>query len=159
MKYNLGCGKNRKKGYVNVDIDEKVNPDIIEDVTITPWIWAKRDSAERIEMDNLAEHLQPFIEVAKECHWVLKNGGILWIKSPFLNCNGLSDYHVFLASMIVCFTDPTHVRYFTTGTFDYFDSEHIRWRNFGKSYGIPKFKRVKQEIKDRFLIVELEAIK
>ena len=159
MKYNLGSGKNYKEGYINVDIDPKVNPDIIADVSITPWIWAKPDNAERIRMDNLAEHLQPFIEVVQECHRALKNGGILWIKVPFLKTDeGLEKY---LQSVEDCYTDPTHHLgpKFTIRTFEYFDCNRTRWENFGKSYGIPKFKLVKQGTKDRFLIVELEAIK
>ncbi len=159
MKYNLGSGLNPKEGYINVDIDEKVNPDIIADVTIIPWIWAKPDNAEKIEMNNLAEHLQPFIEVVQECHRALKNGGILWIKVPFLRTReGLKE---FLDSVEYCYADPTHHLgpKFTLRTFEYFDYTRTRWKNFGQSYGIPKFKLVKQETKDRFLIVELEAIK
>lgn len=169
LKLNLGCGENYKEGYVNVDIDPKVNPDVVADVNITPWIWAKSDSVDRIEMNNLAEHLKNFIDIAEECHWVLKNGGILWIKVPFIKTEisknaSLAEIQLFLkelsGSILDCFSDPTHVGLkFTTRTFDYFDSEHYRWQKFGKSYQIPKFKRVRQVIKDRFLIVELEAIK
>ena len=173
-KYNLGSGSsNFPKGYINVDIDEKVNPDVVADVTITPWIWAKPNNSEEIRMNNLAEHLSPFIEVIKECHYVLKNKGILWIKVPFLKTDNklLAGNQVTLEniltvlkelqeSMLDCYSDPTHIGLkFTTRTFDYFDCNHSRWQKFGKSYGIPKFKRIKQQIKDRFLIIELEAIK
>ena len=156
---NLGSGlTNYKEGYVNVDIDPKVKPNIIEDITIIPWIWAKANSIERIEMNNLAEHLSPFIEIVKECHWTLENKGILWIKVPFIKTDG--NLKELQESILDCYSDPTHVGLkFTTRTFDYFDSEHSRWQKFGKSYGIPKFKRIKQQIKDRFLIVELQAIK
>ena len=159
MRYNLGSGlTNYLKGYINVDIDEKVNPDVVDDVTITPWIWAKPNSAEEIRMNNLVEHLSPFIEVVKECHRTLKNGSILWIKVPFIKTDG--SLKELQESILDCYSDPTHVGLkFTTRTFDYFDMEHSRWQKFGKSYGIPKFKRIKQQIKDRFLIVELEAVK
>lgn len=159
MRYNLGSGKtNYLKGYINVDIDEKVNPDVVADVTITPWIWAKPNDSEEIRMNNLAEHLAPFVEVVQECHRTLKDKGILWIKVPFLKTDG------FLAelqeSILDCYSDPTHIGLkFTTRTFDYFDCNHSRWQKFGQSYGIPKFKRIKQQIKDRFLIIELEAVK
>lgn len=159
MKLNLGSGlTNYKEGYINVDIDEKVNPDIVADVRIIPWVWVKLNSCNRIEMNNLAEHLTPFIKVVKECWYALKNKGILWIKVPFLKTDeGLER---FLESVLDCCSDPTHVGLkFTTRTFDYFNCNHSRWQKFGKSYGIPKFKRIKQQIKDRFLIVELEAIK
>ena len=155
-KLNLGCGLSKKEGYINIDKDEKVNPDIITDITITPWIWITND-IERIEMNNLAEHIIPFIEVVQECHHVLKNKGILWIKVPLLKTKG--NLEEIQESISFCFSDPTHVRYFTTRSFEYFNSEHSRWQKFGQSYGIPNFKLVKQQIKDIFLIVELEAIK
>ncbi len=159
VKYNLGSGKSYKEGYINVDIDEKVNPDIIADVTIIPWIWAKANNTDEIRMNNLAEHIGPFIEVVQECHRALKNGGILWIKVPFLRTReGLKE---FLESVEYCYADPTHhfgIK-FTLRTFEYFDCNRTRWQKFGQSYGIPKFKLVKQQTKDIFLIVELEAIK
>ncbi len=158
VKYNLGSGLSPKEGYINVDIDEKVCPDVVADVTIIPWIWAK-PNAEEIRMDNLAEHLTPFVEVVQECHRTLRNSGILWIKVPFLRTReGLKE---FLDSVEACYDDPTHHLgpKFTLRTFEYFDCNRTRWQNFGKSYGIPKFKLIKQQIKDRFLIVELEVIK
>ncbi|GAI36577.1 unnamed protein product, partial [marine sediment metagenome] len=109
----------------------------------------------------------------QECHYVLKNKGILWIKVPFLKTdsklltgnqvtleNVLTILKDFLESVLDCCSDPTHIGLkFTTRTFDYFDCNHSRWQKFGQSYGIPKFKRIKQQIKDRFLIVELEVVK
>ena len=63
-KYNLGSGLSYKKGYINVDIDEKVNPDVVADVRIIPWIWAKPNSAERIEKCVLSTDIVlPFPEV------------------------------------------------------------------------------------------------
>lgn len=169
MKYNLGAGLAYKKGYINVDIDEKVNPDVVADIDIIPWVWVKGNSADRIEMNNLAEHLKDFIGVIKECHWVLKNKGILWIKVPFLKTiikpnismlELLESIKEFIKSVEDCVSDPTHVGLkFTTRTFEYFDCNRTRWKNFGQSYGIPKFKLVKQQIKDRFLIIGLEVIK
>ena len=32
-KLNLGCGYNKKDGWINIDNDETVNPDIVRDLT------------------------------------------------------------------------------------------------------------------------------
>ena len=37
MKYNLGCGTDKKEGYVNVDKYEVFNPDKIIDLEKFPW--------------------------------------------------------------------------------------------------------------------------
>jgi len=146
VRMNLGCGLAYKKGYINVDIDEKVNPDVIADIRIIPWIWAKPDNTERIEMDNLAEHIEPFIEVIQECHRILKNKGILWIKVPFLKTTIksnadtlelLESIREFIKSVEDCVSDPTHKGLkFTERTFEYFDCNRTRWQKFGQFYGI-----------------------
>lgn len=151
MKINLGCGKRKEAGYINVDRRPQVKPDVISDITKIPWGWAKKNQADLIRSDNLFEHIEPYtlIRVIRECHRVLKPGGILHLILPLLASNNLN----------AAFSDPTHVNYFTTETFDYYDCKHFRWKDYGRIYGIPKFERIKQERKGRFLIVQLKVIK
>jgi len=151
MKINLGCGKFKRRGFVNVDSSKEVKPDVLADVTITPWKWAKESEADLIFSDNLFEHIEPYtlIRVIRECHRVLKPGGLLQVIVPVITLNSLD----------AVFSDPTHVNYFTIATFDYYDHRHIRWKNYGRSYGIPKFERVRQERHYKAGIVELKVIK
>jgi len=152
MKYNIGSGDLKKEGYTNVDLSTKCRPEIVADITKTPWNWAN-PGAERIEADNLFEHIEPhtLIEVINECHRILKPGGRLWLRVPFVKFTP--------ENLTACFTDPTHVNYFTEGTFDYWNKDHARHRAFGKDYGIKPWKVIRNsewEKKSIFLIVELE---
>ena len=150
MKINLGCGENKRRGFINVDISRDCKPDICEDVTVTPWKWAKQ--ADVIFSDNLFEHIYPgpLLKVMKECHRVLKPGGLLQIIVP------ISAPDNFMAM----YSDQTHVNHnFTSETYDYFDHRHIRWKRYGRAYGNPKFERTRQERQGRFLVVELKVIK
>ncbi len=160
LKLNLGCGStNKKEGYINVDIDEGVHPDIVADIRIIPWVWVPKGNVILIEMNSLAEHFDEdtLLDIVKECHWNLMSRGRLWIKAPFLHGETVQEL---MESLLDCCSDLTHKHLpFTTRSFDYCDMNHSRWQEFGKSYGIPKFKRIKQQIKDRFLIVTLEVIK
>jgi SAM-dependent methyltransferase len=126
MKYNLGCGDEHLEGFVNVDYSVKCQPDIVADIRKLPWDWC--EDADRIEMDNLLEHIEAelAIKVVNECHRVLKPGGQLWIRVPEVRPDNL----------LPCFTDPTHVNYFTDQTFGYFEKGHVRHDRFGKDYGI-----------------------
>lgn len=153
LRYNLGCGFQKKKGYVNVDKSEAVNPDILADVEIMPWTWAQSNKADLIEMDNLAEHISreklTFVRFMAECHRVLEKGGILWYRVPELREGNL----------MAAFSDPTHINWYTAETTDYFDCHHKRWKNFGRAYGIPPFERIEHRRKGRFLIIRLRAVK
>jgi len=150
-KINLGCGENKRRGFINVDSSKEVNPDICEDVTITPWIWAKKNQAELIFADNLFEHIESYtlIKVVQECHRILKPNGLLQLRVPIIAPDNI----------MAAFSDPTHVNYFTIETFDWWDSKHIRWKKYGRAYGIPRFERTAQRRNGRFLEVELKVIK
>jgi len=152
MKINLGCGERQRKGFVNVDINPDVHPDIVADVRVIPWKWAKANQADLIFTDNLFEHIreEPLNEVYQECHRVLRPGGSLQIIVP------ISAPDNFMAM----YSDPTHVNHnFTEETFTYYDHRHVRWKNYGKSKGIPEFERLRQRRQGEFLIVELKAVK
>ena len=152
-KLDLGSGYVRRDdSWIYIDISPKCKPDYVWDITNIqyPEEWAWEDKFDYIRIDNLAEHIEPYtwIKVVQELHRILKVGGILWIRVPSVKVPEAA------------FTDPTHVNYFHPNTFDYYDIGHPRkrWENFGKLYGIPKFKRVRQEEKTKFIIVELQKI-
>lgn len=151
MKLNLGCGDKKKKGYINVDISPKCDPDVVADVTETPWEFA--DDVERIEFDNLLEHLtrNDVINVLNECHRVLKDGGTVWIKSPAIQ----KDFNY--QQLDAVFGDPTHRSFFTERTFDYWNKKDPmnRWHNFGKDYGIKGYSGMKKEKNGLFIEVTL----
>ncbi len=80
-KLNLGCGENKKEGYINVDWNNLVNPDVIHDLNVYPYSF-KDETFDLIEADHVLEHLdKPFLAMI-ECHRLLKPGGKLFIKVP-----------------------------------------------------------------------------
>lgn len=105
MKLNLGCGNGKKKGYVNCDISKDVNPDKIID--LEKKLPFKDDSVEEIRAEHVLEHINNFVSLMHEIRRICSNKAKIKIKVPFYSSWGQ-------------FNDPTHVRFFTPSTFDYF---------------------------------------
>lgn len=104
-KLNLGCGNDKKEGYINCDISPDVNPDKI--VNLEKRLPFKANSVSKIMANHVLEHTHNFIPLMHELHRVCKKNAIIKIKTPFYSAWGQ-------------FNDPTHVRFFTPFTFDYF---------------------------------------
>jgi len=80
-KLNLGCGENKKDGYINLDHNSLVSPDIDHDLNLFPYPFPD-NNFDLIEAFHVLEHLdKPFI-VMKELHRILKPGGKLIIRVP-----------------------------------------------------------------------------
>jgi len=82
MQLNLGCGTKKLPGFVNIDIREEVNPDLIEDITKLESI--KDESVDLIYACHVLEHIN-FWDVRKVLiRWydILKPGGILRLSVP-----------------------------------------------------------------------------
>ena len=91
---NLGCGRDLKDGYLNVDVYG--NPPVfIHDLNVKPWPWEK-DSVDEILMFHVLEHLPDPISVLKEIYRVCKKDALIHIAVP----------HPFHDDFI---SDPTHV--------------------------------------------------
>jgi len=106
MKIQLGCGRDKRKGYVNVDGSPEVNPDKVWDLEKTPLPF-KDNSVEEILANHVLEHIQNFIPLMHDLWRICKNKTKIKIKTPFYSAWGQ-------------FNDPTHVRFFTPFTFNYF---------------------------------------
>jgi SAM-dependent methyltransferase len=83
-KLNLGCGKDIKKGYLNVDFEdfEKFEGvDKVYDLNKLPYPF-KDNQFEVILMHNILEHLDDSYKVMKEIFRILKPGGIVHLYVP-----------------------------------------------------------------------------
>lgn len=81
MKLNLGCGKDIKPDYVNVDF--YTDCDIKADLSQFPWPFRDRDADEILMLDFL-EHF-PYAktkDIILQCHRVLRKDGKLVIQVP-----------------------------------------------------------------------------
>lgn len=80
-KLNLGCGEDKKEGYVNLDWSPLVHPDVAHDLNELPYPF-KDNEFDLIEAYHVLEHLdKPFL-IMKEFHRILKPEGTLHIKVP-----------------------------------------------------------------------------
>ncbi len=105
MKINLGCGKDVKGGWTNCDHHPLPGVDVVMDLDTFPWPF-DNDSASDIFASHIYEHVGKPIDFVLECWRVLKPGGRLTIICPHWTSEN-------------AFTDPTHVRFVTDRTFDY----------------------------------------
>jgi hypothetical protein len=105
MKLHLGCGNKKLKDYINCDISPEVNPDKI--VNLEKKLPFKENSIEEIIAEHVLEHIQNFVPLMHELWRISKNKTKIKIKVPFYSSWGQ-------------FNDPTHVRFFTPFTFNYF---------------------------------------
>jgi len=80
-KVNFGCGDFKKKGFINVDWNKKINPDVVCDLGKFPYPF-KNNDIDFIEADHVLEHLEEPLRVMKEFHRITKKGGEVIIRVP-----------------------------------------------------------------------------
>ena len=127
-KLNIGCGKDIKKGYVNIDKFSLAGVDVVHDLNVFPWPF-KDNSFEEINAEMILEHLDNWTKALEEIWRVSKNKARIKVIVPFFP----SIYSVI---------DPTHKNFFTYFTFDYFQPNH----NFSY-YSKAKFNILKRHIR------------
>jgi hypothetical protein len=124
MKLNMGCGHNKRAGFVNVDLSAACNPDMVCDLERFPWPWAS-DSVDEVVFNHSLEHLgaQPkvFLGIMKELYRVARPGAIVWINAPHPRHDNFIN-------------DPTHVRAITPPLLTLFDKKrNDEWKKRGNA--------------------------
>ena len=110
MKLNLGCGKTKLDGWVNIDISKDVQPDVVWDLLLFPWGFADCE-VEEIYCSHFVEHIgDELIDFMDEAYRVLKPGGIFKIRCPYY-------------TSIRAVQDPTHKRFISEAMWQYFSAE------------------------------------
>lgn len=100
MRLNLGCGRDKRPGWVNVDKQAVAAPDQVVDLERLPWPWHD-SSADEVLLSHVLEHLgavpADYLAIMKELWRVCRDGARVTIVVPH------PRHDDFLS-------DPTHVR-------------------------------------------------
>lgn len=116
MKLDIGCGQNKKKGFVGVDMIPGPNVDIVWDLEEYPWEPIKDNSVDEVYISHYAEHTKDLMKFMDEIWRVCTNGAKITIISPYY-------------TSIRAWQDPTHTRVISEATWMYFDKD---WREANK---------------------------
>ncbi|MDD3178705.1 MAG: methyltransferase domain-containing protein [Candidatus ainarchaeum sp.] len=129
MKLNFGCGKDIKKGWVNVDFQKAKNIDNSFDFSKYPYPF-KDDTFSYVLIDNVLEHLNNPQKVMQEIWRISKNKGVVEIIVPYYN-----SYYAY--------ADPTHVNFFNE-------------KSMLQTLGFVNYNHIIQ--KEKFEIIELISV-
>lgn len=101
---HLGCGLRKPPGHFGVDVNPRSGADLVHDLDATPWPLPD-GRFDEVYCPSVIEHLSRFYPVFEEIHRVCRHGARVYVQVPHFTDTA-------------SFTDPTHVRHFTSYSFD-----------------------------------------
>lgn len=128
MRLNLGCGSDIMPGFVNVDITRTADEVTVWDLDCAPWPFDAA-TCESVVAIDVFEHVDKPLTFMNEAWRVLSPGGTLFMQTPHYDAEH-------------AFTDPTHRRFPTRFTWDYWVPGTILHKHHHAAYGPAEFERV-----------------
>jgi len=82
-RLNLGCGSQKLRGYLNVDVEKKVKPDLVHNFVLKPLPF-KDGVIDEVVMFHTIEHIRKLFHetVFTEVYRVLRPGGLFIVSYP-----------------------------------------------------------------------------
>lgn len=114
MRLNLGCGRDVREGWVNVDSAPLLGVDHVVDFDGKPVLPFDDDSVDWSEGSHVIEHLRDPLPFMEELWRVTKPGGRAVFRCPYGATDDADE-------------DPTHVRRMFQRSWDYF-AQPTYWR-------------------------------
>jgi ubiquinone/menaquinone biosynthesis C-methylase UbiE len=140
-KINIGCGLDKHDDEFGIDINPRSNADMIFDLNVIPWD-IEDSKFESVRCDAILEHLHHFYGVMEEIWRISKNGTKTYINVPHF-----SDFAMY--------TDPTHVKFFSSNSFSTLTGDS-KWSYYTDArYEIVS---LKIRLKSLFKLIGLEFI-
>ena len=132
MRLNLGCGRDILPGWINLDASDALGQEVLVwDLDEQPWPFHDRQ-AEEIRGIDIFEHVDNPVGFMTECHRILHPGGILSLQTGYYQ-------------WVDAFTDPTHKRFPTEFTFDFWVAGTPLYVAQNAQMGGVRFEKVKVE--------------
>ncbi len=126
-RLNLGCGRDIKKGWINLDFTEEEGVDVVHDLNVLPLPF-EDGQFDYVVCQDILEHID-FIPLINDIHRILKIGGKLKIRVPHFTSK-------------LNYEDPTHLNQFSIRTFDYFIENDI----FSYGRKVNYYNKIKKKI-------------
>lgn len=85
---NIGCGLDKRKGWINLDFDKNVNPDILFDlnrINMGKKLPFKDNSFDYVYCADVLEHFPEPLPILRELYRICNIGGIIEIRFPMEN--------------------------------------------------------------------------
>ena len=123
-KLNLGCGRDIKKGYINLDKSEIKGVDIVHNLDKYPWPFKDNHFGEVYGKDVI-EHAKDLFKVMKEIRRICKHNAVVKIIVPY--------WHSSAAFY------PNHNYFFNVDSMKFFTEES---RTYDSYYGF-KLEKIK----------------
>lgn len=116
---DVGCGSNKRPGAVGLDKLALPGVDVVHDVDVLPWP-LEEDSFDEVRCIHVLEHVADISAVMDELHRVTRAGGRIHVVVPYF-------------ARYSAFKDPTHRRFCTYESFNYFvEGEKERSRGYSR---------------------------
>lgn len=112
MKLDLGCGENKREGFVGVDIVPGAQVDIVLDLEKYPWEQFPDSSVDEICSSHYVEHVGDLVAFMDEVWRIAKPGALITWVAPYY-------------SSMRAMQDPTHKNFISENTWNYFSRD---WR-------------------------------
>jgi SAM-dependent methyltransferase len=103
---DIGCGARKLNGAFGLDRRKQPGVDILCDFEHA--VPLKTNSADVVYMSHIMEHIRDLIPFMEEVYRVCRSGAEVRVIVPYYTSRG-------------AFRDPTHVRFITEDTFQYFE--------------------------------------
>lgn len=122
MRLNLGCGFDKRAGFINVDKQAACDPDEIVDLEQLPWPWP--DSAAKVvvlrhALEHLGASTDGYLGIVAELWRICRDGAVVTITVPHPRHDSFLN-------------DPTHVRAVTPEGLEMFSQAKNReWQAKG----------------------------
>ena len=143
-RLNLGAGSQILAGWTNVDRVALPGVTTVHDLDVGPWPFSD-GIYDQIMAKDVFEHVADPILFMTECHRILRPGAGLFIHCPYYK--GRDAY-----------TDPTHKRFPTEHTFDFWIPGTLLYQRNNAAYGGVAFRRQSLEVSRETIAVNLLKI-
>ena len=114
LRLNLGCGRDIRPGWVNIDCAPLPGVDHVVNFDAKPVLPFDDNAVARSEGSHVIEHLRNPLPFMEELWRVTEPGGLVSFRCPYGSTDDADE-------------DPTHVRRMFAGSWGYF-SQPFYWR-------------------------------
>lgn len=134
MRLNLGSGAMVMPGFVNVDSYPGRGIDVVHDLDEHPWPFEDGDATEVVALD-VYEHVNDPLGFMGEVWRVTRPGSVVRIRTTHWQTEN-------------SYTDPTHKRFLTERSFDYWVPGTEYHRRYGEAYARGKHFSIQEVLLD-----------